>query len=146
MSISLYIYTVLTNLTTEMTAPAPVSLGDPVTLSWNIIKGDTDFSISWIVDGDEYFCDRSNLPISANIHCFINDTVTLLQISYTTFLGANNVPVECNLRNIFHSNYTSDPSFIPDFHAHIKRETNLVIQEKSFVTSKSYCVLYNNTS
>ena len=134
-------YTVLTNLTTEMTAPAPVSLGDPVTLSWNIIKGDTDFSISWNIDGDEYFCDGSNLPISANIYCFINDTVTLLQISYTTFLGAETLPVECNLNNIFHSNYTSDPSFILTFSAPIKRETHLVIQEKSFVTSKSYFVL-----
>ena len=129
-------YTVLSNLSNVVSPAVPVTVGDRATLHCNVLTQDTDFAISWGIGSDEYTCDRSHDADHTNIQCSVNATHSVLQIEYSTTLGARNHRVQCIMRQIFPQEFIEDPSFLPMFSADITRETSLVILNKPFVASK----------
>ena len=126
----------LSVLSNVVSPAAPVTLGDRATLYCNVLKQDTDFSISWRIGSDEYTCDGSHDADHTNFHCSVNATHSVLQIEYSTTLGARSHRVQCIMRQIFPQVFIEDPSFLPMFSADITRETTLVILNKPFVASK----------
>ena len=129
-------YTVLSNLSNVVSPAVPVTVGDRATLHCNVLTQDTDFAISWGIGSDEYTCDRSHDADHTNIQCSVNTTHSVLQIEYSTTLGARSHRVQCIMRQIFPQEFIEDPSFLPMFSADITRETTLVILNKPFVASK----------
>ena len=105
-----------------------MTVGDQATYSCDTIKQDTDFSISWEIDGVEYFCDGPNTAK--------NDTHSVLQIEHTTALGVRNLTVHCTLRQKNPQQFIEDPSYLPVFSNDITMKTSLNITNKLFVASK----------
>ena len=94
-----------------------VAIGDPATFTCNAERRDTDFSISWKVDGRSYTCGASDaLDASTdNIHCSMNEDSSELKIENTTSLGVGSYTVECILQHTIPSEFQGDcPTYCTD--------------------------------
>ena len=105
---------VLSTLAEDAVVAAPVSVGTVAVVTCKIIKEDTNFSISWRVDGQNV-CDV-DMPTD-DITCFTIATHGVLQLENTTSLGVGNHPVECVLEQDIDPLFIEDPSFEDDYEA-----------------------------
>ena len=118
---------VLSTLAEDAVVAAPVSVG---TVTCKIIKEDTNFSISWRMDGQKV-CDEDT-PTD-DITCFTNATHGVLQLENTTSLGVGNHKVECVLEQDIDPLFIEDPSFEDDYEA-------VVVSSGVLEISKCVCV------
>ena len=114
-----------------------VALGEPATLSCPIMKWDTNYTIRWEFDGDEYNCDRSD----TNIYCSTtDDDVSTLHIKNTTLLGVGIYRAQCILRPNIPKKFMADCGSIPGLCDDITREATLEIRkEEPSVSGESFC-------
>ena len=100
-----------------------VTIGEPATFYCSILKHDTDFITTWRIDNNEYICDGYSTDSSdSNIFCSFNDSLSVLQIKDTDFLGTGTYTVQCALQQIIPENFTSDDSFLAGFGDNVVRE------------------------
>jgi hypothetical protein len=90
---------------------ATVKKGEAVELACEFTRGDTDFRLLWMLDGEEYVCEDS--VTDTVISCTLNDTRGVLQIENTTVLGEGSHTAQCILEPTIPQEFTDDPSFKP---------------------------------
>jgi hypothetical protein len=103
---------VLSTLSGEI-GDVSVAVGEPANFVCNILRGDTDISISWTVDSETFTCGGTDSS-SENIHCYMkNETAGVLQIENTTALGVRSHDVECILQNVVPERFRGDCDLLP---------------------------------
>ena len=117
----------LSTLAEDAVVAVPVSVGTVAMVTCKIIKKDTNFSISWRMDGRKV-CDEDT-PTD-DITCFTNATHGVLQLENTTSLGVGNHTVECVLEQEIEPSFIEDPSFEDEYEAVVVRSGVLEILRK----------------
>ena len=118
---------VLSTLAEDAVVAAPVSVGTVAVVTCEIIKEDTNFSISWRVD-NQNVCDEDT-PTD-DITCFTIATHGVLQLENTISLGVGSHTVECVLEQDIDPLFIEDPSFVDEYEAVVVRSGVLEILRK----------------
>ena len=104
-----------------------VATGEPATFVCNALKRDTDFSISWKVEGETYTCGGTDTS-SDNIHCYMkNETACVLKIENTAALDIRSHSVECILQNFVPENFREDCVSLPRGSCDVTKSATLEI-------------------
>ena len=121
-----FLSTVLSALSGEI-GDVSVAAGERATFVCNALKRDTNFSISWKVDGETFNCGGTDTS-SDNIHCYMdNETASVLQIENTAALDVGSHAVQCILENDVLGNFREDCVSLPRGSCNVTKNATLRI-------------------